>query len=116
RGHPAALGHVRPIRRNDPTAADHHGDPLAGHHLRQFRISGSTQHHRYSFVTPGRVAHLRDNLSNPGHGYAIFRLDPSVARSLSAGVGTVAALKATPSPPSSSPSRNSRSSRRAGSG
>src|SRR5262249_40632259 len=33
-------------------------------------------------------------LSHPRYGYAIFRLDPGVERSLSTSVGTVAALKA----------------------
>jgi glutathione S-transferase len=32
------LGRVRRIRRNDPTAADHHDDPLAGNHLRLIRL------------------------------------------------------------------------------
>src|SRR5215813_3316337 len=93
-GRTAALGRDRRIRRDDPTAADHHGDPLAGHHLRQFRISGSAQHHRDDFVLPGGVAHLGGHLSNPRYGYAIFQDDPSVERPLTTGVGTIAALKA----------------------
>src|SRR5262249_40759155 len=76
-----------------PTAADQHSDRLAGHHLRQFWISGSAQHHGDSFVLPGGVAHLGGRLSNPRYGYAIFQDDPSVERSPSTGVGTIAALK-----------------------
>ena len=93
-GRTAALDRVRRIRRDDPKAADHDRDPLASHHFRQFRISGSAQHHRDGFVMPGGIAHLGRLLSNPRYGYAIFQHDPSVERSLSTGVGTIAALKA----------------------
>jgi hypothetical protein len=45
---------------------------------------------------PGGIAHLGGHLSNPRYGYAIFQHDPSVERSRSTGVGTIAALKACP--------------------
>src|SRR5262245_32642757 len=43
---------------------------------------------------PGGIAHLGGPLSTPRYGYASFHHDPSVERSLSTGLGTIAALKA----------------------
>jgi hypothetical protein len=58
---------------------------------------GSAQRHHDGFVLPGGVAHLGGPLPNRRYGYAIYRhirADPSVERSLSTGVGRIAALKA----------------------